>query len=118
MSLVAGVVFVSVLAAVGGQEASGQSSMAEPAVLSFVSGEPVAMSAVHGIDAVDGMPRFLDERRSASVSAGLKTISYSCPGMPQTVGGARISFDFAAGGSYELVCEEGQPAVIRQSENC
>ena len=119
MSSLASLLFVSALAAIGGQSTpASQSPQPQQASLSFVSQDQILAGITYGIDAIDAQPQVFGRRLSANVSAGQKTIWYSCPNEPQVAGGSRITFDFKAGSRYELVCRSGKDAEIRSSDEC
>ena len=89
---------------------------ARPATLSFDTSGNVLAGISFGIEAVDSRPTFLGDRRATQVPAGVRTVSYSCPGSDPSTQGARITFDFAEGGAYRLTCRSGQAAIIRADD--
>ena len=89
-----------------------------PVELKFVSKSSSLLGMLYGLDAIDEKPRLFGQRESATFSAGLRTDWYSCPYQPDMQGGSRITFAFEAGHSYELVCQPGKDAVIRQTDEC
>ncbi len=88
------------------------------ATLAFVAKDQVLVGIVYGIDAVDAKPSSYGQRISANISAGQRTVWYSCPNAPQMGSGSHVTFDFVAGHHYSLVCRAGKDAVIRQSDEC
>lgn len=91
---------------------------AKQASLHYVSGHVIPVGISYGITAVDGQAPILDERASARIASGLRTVGYYCPNESQPAGGARLSFNFQAGQAYELVCRAGRQAEIRALEAC
>jgi hypothetical protein len=83
------------------------------AVLQYVAPFQSLAGISYGMTAVDNQALILDQRTTARVASGLRTVSYSCPNESSMAGGSRLSFNFKAGQMYELVCREGQPAEIR-----
>ena len=119
MSSLASLLVVSALSAAGGQAVpAAQPPSSEPASLSFVSNVQALAGIAYGIDAIDAQPSFFEQRVSANVSAGRRTVSFSCPDTPQMTGGSHLTFDFVAGRHYELVCEPAKDAVIRPADEC
>ena len=88
------------------------------AVIHYVSPFQTPVGYIYGMSAVDSLPLVLDQRSSTRVASGLRTVWYSCPNELAMAGGSRLSFDFKAGGTYELVCHAGQRAEIRTAEEC
>lgn len=88
------------------------------ASLSFVSKDKMLVGTVYGISAVDAQSQAYGKLLSTNVLAGHRTVWYSCPNVPQSSDGSRISFDFVAGGHYELVCQPSKGAVIRSVDEC
>jgi len=88
------------------------------ATLKFVSENRILLGTAYGLDAIDARPRGFGQRLSADLTAGQRTVWYSCPNSPQVGGGSRITFNFESGHSYELVCQAGKEAVIRQTDEC
>ena len=99
-------------------------SMSQPAAqateasLQYVSGHVIPVGFSYGITAVDGQAPRLDERASARIASGLRTVGYYCPNESQAAGGAHLNFNFQAGQAYELVCRAGKQAEIRALEGC
>lgn len=89
-----------------------------PASLSFVSKDKMLVGIVYGISGVDAPSQAYGKLLSTNVSAGHRTVWYSCPNALQSSDGSRITFDFAAGGHYELVCQPLKGAVIRPADEC
>lgn len=119
MSGLSSLLVVSVLAVAGGQEKSvSQPPSPKQASLSFVSESQVLAGMVYGIDAIDAQTRIFGQRLAANISAGRRTVWYSCPNAPQMTGGSRLTFDFEAGRRYQLVCRTGKDAEIRLSDEC
>ncbi|MCI4568506.1 hypothetical protein [Lysobacter sp. CFH 32150] len=119
MGSVSSLLVVSALAAADGQALPVQPHQsAEPASITFVSEDQTLVGIAYGIDAIDSQPRAFGQRLSANVTAGLKTVWYSCPNDPQMKEGSRITFNFVGGHHYELACRPGKDAVIRPSDEC
>ncbi len=119
MSSLSSLLVVSALAAAGSPTMpSEQHPASEPATLSFLAKDQVLVGTVYGIDAIDAQPRAYGQRLSANISAGRRTVWYSCPNAPQMADGSRLSFDFVAGGRYTLVCQPEKEAVIRSADDC
>lgn len=74
--------------------------------------------SLYGLEAIDAAPRVYARRTSTEVAAGERTVWYACPGEAPMAGDTRITFDFEAGHRYELVCQAGMAAQIRQAEGC
>ena len=89
-----------------------------PATLSFVSRDQMLVGTVYGISAIDAQPQAYGKLLSANVSAGHRTVWYSCPNAPQLSGRSAIEFDFVAGHRYELVCQPTKRAMIRPADEC
>ncbi len=102
--------------ALSGSGAPPPSPAAKPATLSFVAKGDALAGISYGIDAVDSQPSLFGKRRATQVLAGVHTVWYSCPGEAAPRDGARITFDFAEGGAYQLVCQGGKGAVVRNDE--
>jgi len=117
MSGLSSLIVATALAAAAGTSPSGEAS-AETASLSFQSKDQMLVGTVYGIEAVDGTPRVYGERLAANVPAGRRTVSYACPGMELGIDGARLSYEFAPGGHYQLVCDSVKGAEIRQVDHC
>lgn len=66
----------------------------------------------HGVLSVDGRAVPGGPVRELRVMPGQRTIGYACPGWITVDGPARLSRTFAAGGRYELTCED--PPAIKQ----
>jgi hypothetical protein len=109
------ILIVAAALAVTGQTSPVKSD-ANAAGLTFVSESHMLEGTAYGLDAIDSQPRLFGQRFTADVVAGKRTVWYSCPTAPQVTGGSRLTFDFEAGHSYELVCQPGQEAVIRPSD--
>lgn len=120
MSSLSSLLVVSALAAAGGPATppAEQRPPSGPASLSFVSKDQVLVGTVYGIAAIDAQPQAYGQRLSANVSAGRRTVWYSCPNAPQMSGGSRITFDFVAGRHYKLVCQSTMDAMIRSEDEC
>ena len=85
----------------------------EEAVLQYVAPFQALAGISYGMTAVDNRALILDQRTTARVASGLRTVSFSCPNASSLAGGSQLRFNFKAGQAYELVCREGQPAEIR-----
>ena len=107
---------MSVFASVLLLAVSTTSPPAADASLRFVAKDQPLAGISFGIDAIDGQRRGYGQKTSARLLAGRRTVWYTCPG--QASAGARMSFDFEAGGRYELDCSAGPEAVIRRAEDC
>jgi hypothetical protein len=120
MSSLSIVLVVSALSATSGQAtpSAEQQLSSGQASLSFVSKDQVLVGTVYGIAAIDAQPRVYGQHLSANVSAGQRTVWYSCPNSPQASNGSNITFDFVAGHQYELVCQPAEGAMIRLAEKC
>ena len=90
----------------------------QDASLSYVSESLLPVGIFYGMTAVDNRPLILDQRENARITSGLRTIFYACPNEPRSAASSRLSFNFQAGQTYELVCRAGQPAEIRAAERC
>lgn len=89
---------------------------ARPATLTFDTGGNALAGISYGIEAVDSRPTFLGDRRATRVQAGLRTVSYSCPSADGTTQDARVTFNFAGGAAYRLVCGRDEGAIIRTDD--
>lgn len=119
MGSLSSLLVVSALAAAGGQAPPAPSQQSsEPASVSFVAEDLALAGIAYGIDAVDALPRVFGDRLSTHVSAGNRTVWYSCPNAPRVEGGSHLTFNFVGGRRYELVCRHGQDAEIRPSDEC
>ena len=102
--------------ALSGHGAPPPSPAAKPATISFVAKGDALAGISYGIDAVDSQPSLLGNRRATQVLAGVHTVSYSCPGEASSRGGASLTFNFAEGGAYQLVCRGGKGEMIRNDD--
>jgi len=117
MNSLSALLFASALA--GGQAAPApQQPQTEQASLYFVAKGQILVGTLYGIDSIDASQSVFGKRTIAKVLAGRRTVWYSCPNAPQMAGGSRLTFNFVAGHQYELVCEPGKEAAIRQSDEC
>lgn len=112
------IVALALALAGGGPAAAPGKPVADTAKLTFVSGHSLLPDTAGGLDAIDALPRVYGQRGEAEFTAGQRTVWYSCPGAPPMSGGSRLTYTFEAGHRYELVCQEGRDAVIRQSDEC
>jgi hypothetical protein len=108
-----GIVVLGLAALAGNAAAGAPNAAAKPATLRFVAGYNALVGISFGIDAVDAERSVLDRRRTATLASGVHTVWYSCPNEAAPRDGAHITFDFAEGKVYELVCRAGQDAEIR-----
>lgn len=111
-------ILIAAAALAAGQTAVPAKQSPDTAILTFVSENRVLLGIAYGLDAIDAQPRVFGERLSANLTAGQKTVWYSCPNAPQMGGGSRITFNFESGHRYELVCQAGKEAVTRQADGC
>ena len=107
---------MSVLASVLLLAASSASPASADASLRFVAKDQPLAGISFGIDAIDGQRSAYGQKTSARLLAGRRTVWYTCPG--QASAGASMSFEFEAGGRYELDCGAGPEAVIRRADDC
>jgi hypothetical protein len=113
----ASVVLASMIAAPAQAGLPSAPQAASPATLQFDAMGGVLAGISYGIDAVDARPSLFGDRRAASLAAGIRVVSYSCPGTPGASPGVQaIRFDFAAGRAYRLVCMPGGSAEIRPAD--
>lgn len=112
------VLFAATAFAATGPAATPSQPSSGAAELKFASENQMLAGIAYGIDAIDAQPRFFDQRVATNVIAGQRTIQYSCPNTPQTDGASQLTYTFEAGHRYELVCQEGHAALIRESDEC
>jgi hypothetical protein len=98
--------------------AAGSGASPATATLSFAETHQPFAGTFYGIDAVDSEPRVFAQRLSTEVAPGLRTVWYSCPGAKTMVGGERLTFEFAPGRHYALVCRDGRGAELRELDEC
>jgi hypothetical protein len=114
MSSLLSLLVVSAFAAITPGTATSQpTTQPEEAVLQYVAPFQALAGISYGMTAVDNRALILDQRTTARVASGLRTVSFSCPNASSLAGGSQLRFNFKAGQAYELVCREGQPAEIR-----
>ena len=116
MSTITSLLFASAFAATGQGDATPDG--AGPASLSFSAKDRVLIGTVYGISAVDDEPRLYGQRLAADVPAGRRTVSYECPGRQLGIDGSRLTYDFAAGSRYLLVCHADREAEILLADDC
>ena len=104
--------------ATAGQAPAPVKTYSDTASLTFVSDSHVLVGTAYGLDAIDAQPRLFGQRLAADLSAGQRTVWYSCPSSPTSREDSRLSHYFEAGRRYELVCQAGKEAVIRQTDEC
>jgi hypothetical protein len=107
---------VAALAAV--QPAASPAPASETASLVFVAPYRTLSGSLYGFEGIDEAPRVYARRTSTEVVAGERTVWYACPGEAPMAGNTRLTFDFEPGHRYELVCQAGRAALIRQAEGC
>jgi hypothetical protein len=89
---------------------------AEPAALRFVDSAPFLAGHIYGIDAVDQAETGYGQRLSTTLTPGLRTVRYTCPGRDSAPHAAHLSFVFEAGRGYELVCGANGEAEVRSAD--
>ena len=104
--------------ATAGQAPAPVKTASNTASLTFVSESRVLVGTAYGLDAIDAQPRVFGQRLAADLMAGHRTVWYSCPNTPTPHDGSRLTHNFEAGRRYELVCQAGKEAVIRQADEC
>lgn len=69
----------------------------------------------YGLIAIDSHRLDPDQKLQAYVAQGRRTVSYACPDVITMDGPARLTYEFVAGATYELVCGKNGAAQIRIS---
>ena len=114
MSSLLSLLVASALAATAPSTSTSQpTTQSQEALLQYVAPFQALAGISYGMTAVDSQPLILDQKVTARVASGLRTVWYSCPNQSQMTGGSHLSFNFKAGQMYELVCRDGQQAEIR-----
>ena len=94
--------------------ASAEEIVTGDATLSFVVPTQSLAGTLYGIESIDVTPQTFDKQLKTDLVAGRRTVWYSCPTTPRST----LTYDFSAGGKYELVCSPGQGAEIHRVDEC
>jgi len=114
MSVITLFVAAALAAAGTSSPTAAQAAKPDPVTLSFNLANQNLAGVLYGIEAIDASPQTFGKLVNTELVAGRRTIWYSCP----TGSRSSLTYDFSAGGKYELVCNPGQDAEIRRIDEC